>query len=216
MRLHGDTARWSSKAGRSGRSPRSDALVSCRRPGPMSDSWCNGHGTAAAVAEMHETFHAAADALLRSLFQDAGPDAKDAEKAAKVMLSLIEGIHLHETNRDRRARRARAPDAPPSRGKLSTATSPATATASGSGTRRLKPPAPRAAPGTTRTALERACPLPRDVTAQDRDSAVLRRSAAVPRASVVASSVIRCPHARDRCPGAQAVSQQDVAVCESW
>lgn len=53
-----------------------------------------------AVAEMHKAFHAAADALLRSLFQDAGLEAKDAEKAAKAMMALIEGIHLHEADRD--------------------------------------------------------------------------------------------------------------------
>jgi hypothetical protein len=58
----------------------------------------------AAVAEMHEAFHAAADDLLRSLFRDAGLDSKEAEKAAKAMMALIEGIHLHETHRDTAAR----------------------------------------------------------------------------------------------------------------
>ncbi len=56
------------------------------------------------VAEMHDAFHAAADTLLRGLFQDAGLDAKDAEKAAKVMMALIESIHLHELDRDTVAR----------------------------------------------------------------------------------------------------------------
>jgi AcrR family transcriptional regulator len=58
----------------------------------------------AAVAEMHEAFHAAADELLRSLFRDAGLYAKDAEKAAKSMMALIEGIHLHNADRDNAAR----------------------------------------------------------------------------------------------------------------
>jgi AcrR family transcriptional regulator len=56
------------------------------------------HSTA--IADMHEAFHAAADALLRNLFHDAGLEPKDAEKAAKAMMSLIEGIHLHEADRN--------------------------------------------------------------------------------------------------------------------
>jgi AcrR family transcriptional regulator len=58
----------------------------------------------AAVAEMHEAFHAAADQLLRSLFQDAGLDADDAAQAARAMMALVEGIHLHESDRDTAAR----------------------------------------------------------------------------------------------------------------
>jgi hypothetical protein len=58
----------------------------------------------AAVAEMHEAFHAAADRLLRSLFQDAGLDPDDAAQAARAMMALIEGIHLHEPDRDTSAR----------------------------------------------------------------------------------------------------------------
>jgi AcrR family transcriptional regulator len=57
-----------------------------------------------AVTEMHEAFHAAADELLRRMFRDAGLDAKDTEKAAKAMMALIEGIHLHEADRDSVAR----------------------------------------------------------------------------------------------------------------
>jgi hypothetical protein len=60
------------------------------------------HSTA--VAEMHEGFHGAADRLLQSLFQDAGLDEDDATRAAKAMMALVEGIHLHEANRDRAAR----------------------------------------------------------------------------------------------------------------
>jgi AcrR family transcriptional regulator len=58
----------------------------------------------AAVAEMHEAFHAAADRLLRSLFRDAGLDGDDSAQAARAMMALIEGVHLHEPNRDTAAR----------------------------------------------------------------------------------------------------------------
>ncbi|MGA9874615.1 MAG: helix-turn-helix domain-containing protein [Solirubrobacteraceae bacterium] len=60
------------------------------------------HSTA--VAEMHEAFHAAADRLLQSLLQDAGLNANDAAQAAKAMMALVEGIHLHEPDRDTAAR----------------------------------------------------------------------------------------------------------------
>jgi hypothetical protein len=58
----------------------------------------------AAVAEMHEAFHATADRLLRSLFRDAGLEADDAAHAARAMMALAEGIHLHEPDRDTAAR----------------------------------------------------------------------------------------------------------------
>ena len=58
----------------------------------------------AAVAEMHEAFHSAADRLLRSLFRDSGLDTDDAAHAAKAMMALVEGIHLHERSRDSAAR----------------------------------------------------------------------------------------------------------------
>jgi AcrR family transcriptional regulator len=54
----------------------------------------------AAVAGMHDAFHAAADRLLRSLFEDAGLEVNDAALAAKAMMALVEGIHLHEPDRD--------------------------------------------------------------------------------------------------------------------
>lgn len=57
-----------------------------------------------AVAEMHEAFHVTADQLLQSLFKDAGLDTNDAAKAAKAMMALVEGIHLHQPNRDTTAR----------------------------------------------------------------------------------------------------------------
>jgi AcrR family transcriptional regulator len=56
------------------------------------------------VADMHAAFHRAADGLLRRLFQDAGLSARDAGQAAKAMMAVIEGIHLHDTDRDTRAR----------------------------------------------------------------------------------------------------------------
>jgi AcrR family transcriptional regulator len=59
----------------------------------------------AAVAEMHEAFHAAADRLLRSLFRDAGLTADDAAQAARAMMALVEGIHLHEPDRRNTAAR---------------------------------------------------------------------------------------------------------------
>jgi AcrR family transcriptional regulator len=58
----------------------------------------------AAVAEMHESFHATADRLLRTLLQDGGLDLNDAALAAKAMMALVEGIHLHEPDRDTVAR----------------------------------------------------------------------------------------------------------------
>jgi AcrR family transcriptional regulator len=60
------------------------------------------HSTA--VAEVHEAFHQAADRLLHTLFQEAGLDNDEAARAAKAMMALVEGIHLHETDRDTDAR----------------------------------------------------------------------------------------------------------------
>jgi AcrR family transcriptional regulator len=62
------------------------------------------HSTA--VAEMHEAFHSTADQLLQGLFADAGLGKDDAIQAAKAMMAMVEGIHLHETNRDTEARNA--------------------------------------------------------------------------------------------------------------
>lgn len=56
------------------------------------------HSTA--LAEMHEAFHGAADRLLQRLFRDAGLNEDDATQAAKAMMALVEGIHLHDANRD--------------------------------------------------------------------------------------------------------------------
>jgi AcrR family transcriptional regulator len=60
------------------------------------------HSTA--VGEMHQAFHDAADGLLRRLFREGGLDGSDASQAAKAMMALIEGIHLHERSRDSAAR----------------------------------------------------------------------------------------------------------------
>jgi AcrR family transcriptional regulator len=60
------------------------------------------HSTA--VAEMHEAFHGAADRLLKGMFQEAGLNGDDAIQAAKALMALVEGIHLHETDRDTKAR----------------------------------------------------------------------------------------------------------------
>jgi AcrR family transcriptional regulator len=60
----------------------------------------------AAVADMHEAFHSSADQLLRGLFRDAGLGRDDAIQAAAATMALVEGIHLHETNRDTEARNA--------------------------------------------------------------------------------------------------------------
>jgi AcrR family transcriptional regulator len=57
-----------------------------------------------AVAETHAAFHRAADRLLQSIFRDAGLDEDDATQAAKAIMALVEGIHLHETSRDSAAR----------------------------------------------------------------------------------------------------------------
>ncbi len=56
------------------------------------------------VAEMHERFHRAADELLQSMFRDAGLDNDEATRAAKVMMGLVEGIHLHDRDRGPEAR----------------------------------------------------------------------------------------------------------------
>jgi AcrR family transcriptional regulator len=57
-----------------------------------------------AVAEMHKAFHTAADLRLQDLFLDSGLDTNDAAEAAKAIMALIEGIHLHEPDRDITAR----------------------------------------------------------------------------------------------------------------
>lgn len=57
-----------------------------------------------AVAEMHESFHAAVEQYLRAGFRDAGLSARDARRAAVVVMAMVEGIHLHDAHRDAAAR----------------------------------------------------------------------------------------------------------------
>jgi AcrR family transcriptional regulator len=56
------------------------------------------------VADMHERFHRAADGLLRNLFRDAGLDGEDATRAARAVMAVVEGVHLHDVDRDTGAR----------------------------------------------------------------------------------------------------------------
>lgn len=58
----------------------------------------------AAVAEVHQAFHAAAERHLGQGFRNAGLGPQDARRAAAAIMSMIEGIHLHERKRDPRAR----------------------------------------------------------------------------------------------------------------
>jgi AcrR family transcriptional regulator len=57
-----------------------------------------------AVAEMHAEFHAAAERLLRAGFRQEGLGARDAAEASRAIMAIIEGVHLHERNRDAVAR----------------------------------------------------------------------------------------------------------------
>jgi AcrR family transcriptional regulator len=54
----------------------------------------------AAVAEMHRSFHAAAEDLFQSELRAAGLSASDARRATLAIMAVIEGIHLHEQERD--------------------------------------------------------------------------------------------------------------------
>jgi AcrR family transcriptional regulator len=58
----------------------------------------------AAVAEMHRDFHAAAEGFLQSELRAAGLSAGDARRAASAIMAVVEGIHLHDRNRDPAAR----------------------------------------------------------------------------------------------------------------
>lgn len=58
----------------------------------------------ASVAEMHERFHQMANGLLQSLFHDAGLERDDASHAARAMMAVVEGVHLHDPERDAEAR----------------------------------------------------------------------------------------------------------------
>jgi len=58
----------------------------------------------AAVAEVHRGFHAAAEGFLQTEFRAAGLRAGDARRAAAAVMAVVEGIHLHERERDPAAR----------------------------------------------------------------------------------------------------------------
>jgi AcrR family transcriptional regulator len=58
----------------------------------------------AAVAEVHSSFHAAAERLLQAEFRTAGLSAGDARRGAAALMAVVEGIHLHERQRDPAAR----------------------------------------------------------------------------------------------------------------
>jgi AcrR family transcriptional regulator len=58
----------------------------------------------AAVAELHEAFHAEIDAALRRGFEDAGLAERDARQASAALIAMVEGIHRHSPVRDASAR----------------------------------------------------------------------------------------------------------------
>lgn len=60
------------------------------------------HSTA--VADMHQAFHAAAERELGEGFRDMGLGPQDARRAAAAIMAMVEGIHLHEEDRDPVAR----------------------------------------------------------------------------------------------------------------
>lgn len=58
----------------------------------------------AAVARVHEAFHAAVDESLQAGLRRAGLSRRDANRASAAITAMIEGIHLHERERDPAAR----------------------------------------------------------------------------------------------------------------
>jgi AcrR family transcriptional regulator len=57
-----------------------------------------------AVAEMHRGFHVAAEGFLVTEFRATGLTLGDARRAAAAIMAVVEGIHLHERDRDPAAR----------------------------------------------------------------------------------------------------------------
>jgi AcrR family transcriptional regulator len=53
-----------------------------------------------AVAGTHERFHQLAERFLGAGFRDAGLAAADAKRASAAVMAMVEGIHLHEPERD--------------------------------------------------------------------------------------------------------------------
>jgi len=58
----------------------------------------------AAVAEVHEAFHAAISQRLERAFAAAGLAEDDARLAAAALVAIVEGVHLHDGPRDTEAR----------------------------------------------------------------------------------------------------------------
>jgi AcrR family transcriptional regulator len=58
----------------------------------------------AAVAEVHRSFHAAIEHALQTEFRTAGLTAGDARRGAAALMAVVEGVHLHERQRDPAAR----------------------------------------------------------------------------------------------------------------
>lgn len=58
----------------------------------------------AAVAEVHEAFHAAVSRRLEGAFAAAGLTGDDARLAAAALVAIVEGVHLHDGPRDTDAR----------------------------------------------------------------------------------------------------------------
>jgi AcrR family transcriptional regulator len=54
----------------------------------------------AAVAEVHEAFHAAVTRFLNQAFAAAGLAEDDARLASTALVAIVEGIHLHDGPRD--------------------------------------------------------------------------------------------------------------------
>jgi hypothetical protein len=53
---------------------------------------------------MHRGFHVAAERYLQSALGAAGVSAAHSRRAAAAIMAVVEGIHLHERNRDPAAR----------------------------------------------------------------------------------------------------------------
>ena len=58
----------------------------------------------AAVAEVHEDFHAEIGRRVRLGFEAAGLESRDARLAAAAIIAIVEGVHLHDEDRDSEAR----------------------------------------------------------------------------------------------------------------
>jgi TetR/AcrR family transcriptional regulator of autoinduction and epiphytic fitness len=57
-----------------------------------------------AVAEAHRAFHAEVDRRVRADFEAAGLEPEDARLAAAGIIAMVEGVHLHDEERDPEAR----------------------------------------------------------------------------------------------------------------